>query len=173
MVFLATFLLSFSSLKSGCHHPQKVFIDDMPLWAHGGEEICFVSEESQEVTSHIYLSTSLFEGSRGVWQKPWLQRIYCSERAHVVLVVPGMNSTGVASAASLSWGSWVSTQPTSTRRECSTGSNMEWRCPLCSHSHKEASQMSNVTLGEIFPLEERHLQDTRMDVEPEHVTTVT
>ena len=68
---------------------------------------------------------------------------------------------GVASAASLSWGlSWISTQLTSTRRECGTGSNVEWRCPLYSHSYKEASLVSFVTMGEIFPSKERHLQDT-------------
>lgn len=80
MVSFATFLLPSSYLKSGCHHPQKLFIDGLPLWAHGGGVRYVLSVKSPRKSLYIFisLSTPLFEGStsHGV-------------REPIVQVVPG------------------------------------------------------------------------------------
>lgn len=98
----ATFWLVSTYLKAGCLHPQRLSIDSMAPWAHGGgREICFVHEEAQEVTFHtlhifIYPHRSLWEALG------YAQATAFRETAHVVLVVLELSFSEVATAAS--WG---------------------------------------------------------------------
>lgn len=138
--------------------------------------MCLVNEEPREVTfPALHVVINSYHSLR---KALGCGRSYSSEnppssQSHTVLGVLALSFADVATAASSSQRSWVSTQFTPSRRGRDTGSNMERECPLYGHSPKEASWVSDAAKGKASFWKSGHFQDTRVDMEPGHLATVT